>query len=154
MASKIQSSSDDGRLGKKSVYSSIALLKTEQVLNKPKKKFIKLAQITDLDIDASGQLFMSAWDGAGYSGNPEKGFVVRAVPKNWKYEAFPEVNKLSENELTELLKAKSATVRLSAQQELITRKAGKAATATWKIATDTNLSLDTRVAAIFYVCAN
>jgi putative heme-binding domain-containing protein len=113
------------------------------------EKFIKLAQITDLDIDASGQLFMSAWDGAGYSGNPEKGFVVRAVPKNWEYKAFPNITKLSENKLAELLKAKSATVRLSAQQELITRSPEKAATESWKIASDASLSLDTRVAAIF-----
>lgn len=53
------------------------------------EEFIKLAQITDVDIDASGRVYMSAWDGAGYSGNPNKGFVVRAVPNDWKYKAFP-----------------------------------------------------------------
>ena len=117
------------------------------------EKFIKLAQITDLDIDATGQLFMSAWDGAGYSGNPDKGFVVRAIPKNWKHDSFPDVTGLSVNELAELLKEKSATVRLSAQQELITRKpwwsTKNSSKAAWNIASDTNLSLDTRVAAIF-----
>lgn len=111
--------------------------------------FIKLAQITDLDIDASGQLFMSAWDGAGYSGNPDKGFVVRAVPKNWEYEAFPDVNDLSIKELAALLKSKSAKIRLSAQQELITRSPKKASKAAWNIALDSKLELYTRVAAIF-----
>ena len=113
------------------------------------EKFIKLAQITDLDVDASGQLFMSAWDGAGYSGNPEKGFVVRAVPKNWKHKAFPDITDSSVNELAELLKEKSARIRLTAQQELITRSSKKASKAAWEIASNSNLSLDTRVAAIF-----
>ena len=113
------------------------------------EKFIKLAQITDLDVDASGQLFMSAWDGAGYSGNPDKGFVVRAVPKNWKHKAFPNIKNLSEKELAELFKEKSASIRLNAQQELITRSSKKASKASWKIASNTSLSLDTRVAAIF-----
>ena len=113
------------------------------------EKFIKLAQITDLDIDASGRLYMSAWDGAGYSGNPDKGFVVRAIPKNWKHKAFSNIAELSTKELAELLKEKSATVRLTAQQELITRSSKKASKVAWEIASNTNLSLDIRVAGIF-----
>ncbi|MEC3906568.1 HEAT repeat domain-containing protein [Tamlana sp. 2201CG12-4] len=113
------------------------------------EKFIKLSQITDLDIDASGQLFMSAWDGAGYSGSPEKGFVVRAVPKNWTYEAFPEIEKLSVTKLAALLKEKSASIRLNAQQELIKRPSRKASKAAWAIAIDTSLELANRVAAIY-----
>ncbi|MGV3642185.1 MAG: DUF7133 domain-containing protein, partial [Adhaeribacter sp.] len=46
---------------------------------------LKLPQITDLDVDGSGRLYLSAWDGAGYSGNPGKGYVVRAVPANWTF---------------------------------------------------------------------
>ncbi|MBJ6367617.1 DUF7133 domain-containing protein [Snuella sedimenti] len=111
--------------------------------------FVKLAQITDLDIDASGRLYMSAWDGAGYSGNPDKGFVTRAVPKNWEHKAFPNLKKLSVKELARLLKERSATVRLYAQQELITRSAKKAAAAAWDIASNKELPLDSRVAAIF-----
>jgi len=48
------------------------------------EEFIKLNQITDLDVDGSGRLYLAAWDGAGYSGSPDKGFIVRAVPNNWK----------------------------------------------------------------------
>ena len=44
--------------------------------------FIKLKQITDLDVDGSGRLYLAAWDGAGYSGNPNKGFVVRGPTKH------------------------------------------------------------------------
>lgn len=111
--------------------------------------FIKLAQITDLDVDGSGRLYLSAWDGAGYSGNPNKGFVVRAVPKDWKYNAFPDVKKLSVKKLVVLLKSNSAVARLSAQQELLTRPAKDATKASWKIALDKSLPLYTRVAGIF-----
>lgn len=111
--------------------------------------FIKLSQITDLDVDASGRLYLAAWDGAGYSGSASKGFVVRAVPKNWKYKAFPEVKKLSIKELVAILKSGSATARLDAQQELITRPAKQATEAAWKLASDKSLPLYTRVAGIY-----
>lgn len=45
--------------------------------------FIKLYQITD--VDACGRMYLPAWAGARYSGSPDKGLVVRAVPKEWKY---------------------------------------------------------------------
>ncbi|MDB5246152.1 MAG: heme-binding protein [Segetibacter sp.] len=113
------------------------------------EEFIKLAQITDLDIDGSGRLYLSAWDGAGYSGNPGKGFVVRAVPKEWKYKAFPDVKKLSVKKLAGLLKSNSAVARLTAQQELLTRSVKDATKASWKIAEDKGLPLYARVAGIF-----
>jgi putative heme-binding domain-containing protein len=113
------------------------------------EEFLKLAQITDLDIDGSGRLYLSAWDGAGYSGNPGKGFLVRAVPKNWTYKAFPDLKKASITELAALLKSGSAVARLHAQQELITRPAKKATKAAWKIAADKGLPLYARVAGLF-----
>ncbi|MGV8877481.1 MAG: DUF7133 domain-containing protein [Sphingobacteriaceae bacterium] len=111
--------------------------------------FIKLPQITDLDVDGSGRLYLSAWDGAGYSGSPDKGFIVRVVPNNWKYKAFPDVNKASVKELTALLKSNGAVARLTAQQELLTRSAKDATDVSWKIAADKTLSLPVRVAGIF-----
>jgi putative heme-binding domain-containing protein len=113
------------------------------------EEFIKLSQITDLDIDGSGRLYLSAWDGAGYSGNPSKGFVVRAVPQNWTYKAYPNVKKASVKELVALLKSGSAVARLDAQQELLTRPAKQSAEAAWKLAADKSLPLYTRVAGIF-----
>lgn len=111
--------------------------------------FIKLAQITDLDIDGSGRLYLSAWDGAGYSGSPDKGFVVRAVPKNWKYTAFPDLKKASVSTLVKLLKSESAVARLHAQQELLTRPVKVAMKSSWKVASDKKLPLYTRVIGIF-----
>lgn len=111
--------------------------------------FIKLPQITDLDVDGSGRLYLSAWDGAGYSGNPGKGFVVRVVPKDWKYQPFPDLKDASIAELQSLLKSASAVARLQAQQELLTRPADDAGKAAWELAADKSLPLYARVAGIY-----
>ncbi|MET4082909.1 putative heme-binding domain-containing protein [Pedobacter sp. UYP30] len=113
------------------------------------EEFIKLPQITDLDVDGSGRLYLSAWDGAGYSGNPSKGYVGRVVPNNWEYKAFPDLPKLSERKLGDLLKSPSAVARLNASQELLRRPAKQAATVALKIASDKSLSLESRVAGIY-----
>ncbi|AIM38175.1 heme-binding protein [Sphingobacterium sp. ML3W] len=113
------------------------------------EEFIKLPQITDLDVDGSGRLYLAAWDGAGYSGNPDKGYVARAVPKGWTYKAFPNVKKSTVAELTDLLKSGSATARFYASQELLSRPADEVASATLAIAKDKSLALSARVAAIY-----
>ena len=113
------------------------------------ESFIKLAQITDLDVDGSGRLYLSAWDGAGYSGSPGKGFIVRAVPKNFKFKAFPNLKTASVNQLADLLKSNSAVARLNAQQELITRPSKAAIKVSWNIASDKGLATDIRAAGIF-----
>lgn len=113
------------------------------------EEFIKLTQITDLDIDGSGRLYLSAWDGAGYSGNSSKGFVVRAVPQGWKYTPFPDLKKLSVKKLAALLKSNSAVARLHAQQELLSRSSKDATKTSWKIAADKKLPLHIRIAGLF-----
>ncbi|WP_394992407.1 heme-binding protein [Emticicia sp.] len=113
------------------------------------EEFIKLRQITDVDVDATGQMYLSAWDGAGYSGNPNKGFVVRVVPKDWKYVAFPDIKKSTVAQLSTLLKSSSGMARLAAQQELLSRTANDAIEVSWAIASNKSLSLDVRVAGIF-----
>lgn len=111
--------------------------------------FIQLAQITDLDMDASGQLFLSAWDGAGYSGSPEKGFVVRAVPENWEYKAFPDLKTSTVEELISLLKTENSVVRIHAQQELLLRPAEQTAAPVLEVARDQSLALEIRAAGVF-----
>ncbi len=113
------------------------------------EEFIKLSQISDLDLDASGRMYLAAWDRASYKGNPDKGFVVRAVPKDWKYKAFPKVEELSVNELAKLLKSESGVARLAVQQEMLTRPAKETASAAWKIAADKSLPDYVRVAAMY-----
>jgi putative heme-binding domain-containing protein len=111
--------------------------------------FIKLPQITDLDVDGTGRLYLAAWDGAGYRGSPFKGFVVRAVPKDWTYEAAPNLKKASLKELIQHLGSGSAVTRLYAQQELLNRPAKKASDAVLKVAKDSGQPLSTRVAALY-----
>jgi putative heme-binding domain-containing protein len=113
------------------------------------EEFIKLPQITDLDVDGSGRLYLSAWDGAGYNGSPSKGYVVRAVPNNWKYKAFPNLAKMSDKKLADVLKSASAVARINASQELLKRPAKSAAAAVLKIAENKSLSLESRAAAVF-----
>lgn len=111
--------------------------------------FIALPQITDLDVDGSGRLYLSAWDGAGYSGSDTIGFVVRAVPNNWTYKAFPDLAKASVEELVNLLKSPSAVARLNASQALLQRGDQQGLAAALKIASDAQQPLYARVAGLY-----
>lgn len=113
------------------------------------EEFIKLPQITDVDVDGSGRLYLAAWNGAGYSGNPDKGYVVRAVPQNWTYQAFPNLKKASVKDLGTLLASKSAVARLYASQELLNRPEKQAAKAAWAVASNQKMPLANRVAGLF-----
>ncbi|MGV3599974.1 MAG: DUF7133 domain-containing protein [Dyadobacter fermentans] len=113
------------------------------------EEFIKLSQVTDLDIDASGRVYLAAWDGAGYSGNPGKGFIVRAVPKDWQYKAFKDISKSSVKQLAALLRSESAVQRLAAQQELLKRSLKDAAKAAWGVANDQKAPAYVRVAGMY-----
>lgn len=111
--------------------------------------FLALPQITDLDVDGSGCLYLSAWDGAGYSGDSSKGFVVRAVPANWVYKPFPDLAAASLPELESLLKSANGVARLHAQQALLQRPTTDATQAGWDVAADKSLPLYARVAGLY-----
>jgi putative heme-binding domain-containing protein len=113
------------------------------------EEFIKLSQITDVDLDGSGRMFLAAWDGAGYKGSPDKGYVVKVVPKDWTYEAFPDLKAASVAELGVLLKADNSVARFHAQQELLKRPVAEAAAAALQVATDQTLPLANRVAGVY-----
>ncbi|MFC5624204.1 DUF7133 domain-containing protein [Algoriphagus winogradskyi] len=113
------------------------------------EEFIKLPQISDLDVDASGRMFLAAWDGAGYFGSEEKGYVVRVVPKDWTYEAFPDLKAATLDELTALLKATNSVARFHAQREMLARFPEEAGAAALSVATDKTLPLEARVAGIY-----
>ena len=110
--------------------------------------YIGLTQFTDIDSDASGRLYLSAWAGAGFKGSAEKGHVVRIVPKGWAYTPAPKFKELADDALATLLRSPSATIRLHTQQEILNREAG-IAPAVLAIAADTTASAESRVAAIF-----
>lgn len=113
------------------------------------EKFISVSQITDADVDPSGQLFLGAWDGAGYQGNPGKGYIVRVVPEGWSHRAFPDLSRASSADILAQLRSASASARLAAQQAMLAKPSETLANGAATIALDPSLPVATRVAAIF-----
>ncbi|GAA5220027.1 hypothetical protein GCM10025777_06570 [Membranihabitans marinus] len=113
------------------------------------KPFITLPQITDVDIDGSGAMYLSAWDGAGYSGSPNKGYVVRVIPKSMEYETLPDLGSSSVRKLIQYLQSNNAKTRQYAQYELLNRPKEKTTSSIWKIVKNANTDLAIRVAALY-----
>lgn len=113
------------------------------------EEFLSVNQVTDLDVDGAGRLYVSAWEGAGYKGNPAKGYVERVVPTGWKPATFPDLKKATVGELIGLLKGPGATARLHASQELLRRPAEAGANELAALAADGGQPLESRVAAVF-----
>ena len=113
------------------------------------EKLIQISQISDVDVDGSGRMYLSAWAGAGYKGNPNKGYIERVVPKHWKYTPFPELQKLSSEALIKGLMSASSTTRLNVSQDILQRGKAEDAQAILAIANNTSASADARAAAIF-----
>ena len=113
------------------------------------EEFIKTKQISDVDVDGSGRMYLSAWDGAGYKGSASKGFVDRVVPKGWTYKPFPNLRKMTDGQVFNGLRTASAVTRLHAQQELLRRKSTQAIAPCLKLAGSVEASLESRVAALF-----
>lgn len=111
--------------------------------------FLGLSQPSDLDVDGSGRLYVAAWEGAGYKGNPARGFVERVVPQGWAYKAFPDLTKLAPDALAKGLDSPSATARLAVQQEILHRGDKAVAGGVLSIAKDAAKPAEQRVAAIF-----
>jgi len=113
------------------------------------EEFIQLTQITDVDIDASGVLYLSAWDRAGFRGNPDRGYTIRVVPDGLNLAPFPDLEVATVRQLGQHLQSGSAKVRQFAQQELLNRPADEAAGVAMQVAENSRLPLDVRVAGIF-----
>ena len=111
--------------------------------------FLGVTQITDVDMDASGRMYLAAWDNAGYSGSAERGFVSRATPSNWNFEAYAASTTVDMTELAKRLRSDSSVARLDASQELLTRPKAEAAALALGVATDKAAPLYVRVAGIF-----
>ena len=113
-------------------------------------KFIQLERPTDFDVDGSGRLYISSWQGATFSYNgPNAGFVARVTPPDWSFKAFPDLKKANNAALLKLINSPSAFARLYAQREILRRKNGpEFASGLEKIAAS-EAPLAQRVAAIF-----
>lgn len=116
------------------------------------EEFAQISQVTDLDVDPSGQMFVGAWDGAGFRGDPGKGYVARITPKGWTHRAFPDLAQQSLAELVALHRSASATARFYAQRELLGRRdAADAKSGLLALVRDAALDRSARVAALFTV---
>ena len=113
--------------------------------------FLTIPRPTDIDVDASGRMYVASWHGGkfAYSG-PNVGFVVQVVPEDFKPEPFPDVTKIDDAALFDLLIGPSQQQNLHAQFELLRRGPNAArSTKLNSLAADKAVPLAGRVAAIF-----
>lgn len=113
------------------------------------ENFLRVSQITDVDVDGSGRMYLSAWDGAGYKGNSRRGYIERVVPEGWTYTPFPGLAKLPLAALVKALASPSATARLHVSQEILRRGDRTSAAPVLALAKDKRAAPAARVAAIF-----
>jgi putative heme-binding domain-containing protein len=84
------------------------------------EEWIKLVRPTDMDVDASGRLYITSWEGATFNYNgPNAGYVLRVVKKDKPKVEVPDLGKADDAKLAEMLGSPSATLRLAAQRELL-----------------------------------
>jgi len=113
--------------------------------------FLAINRPTDIDVDGSGRMYVSSWQGGGFSySHPNVGYVVQLVPENHKPEPFPDVTQLNDKELYALLSGPSQVQNLHAQLEILRRgRSVQRTEALVRIASDAGTPLAGRVAAIF-----
>ena len=110
--------------------------------------FLKLPRPTDIDVDASGRMFVSSWKNGRFAyDGPNVGFVAMVIPSGFVPKPVRPSHVLSNRELLDLLTGPSATGRFHAQRELLRR--GDAQDALLKTAADEETPLYGAVAAIY-----
>lgn len=88
----------------------------------PQKKWLGLTRPTDMDVDASGRIYITSWEGATFNYNgPYAGYVLQVKKKDAPKVEVPDIQKLGDEETIRLLTSLSGTIRLAAQRELVHR---------------------------------
>jgi putative heme-binding domain-containing protein len=86
----------------------------------PQKPWLKLTRPTDMDVDASGRIYITSWEGATFNYNgPNAGYVLRVVKKDKPKVEVPDLAQGKPGGLATHLVGPSATLRLAAQRELV-----------------------------------
>jgi len=86
------------------------------------EEFLGLPRVTDLDVDASSNIYAASWKGATFKYNGEDvGYLVQVKPKGYEAEPMPNLKEASEDELFAMLYSESHRRRLAAQRELLAR---------------------------------
>lgn len=114
------------------------------------QRWLGLVRPTDVDVDASGRLYVTSWDGATFTYNgPNAGYALRVTKKDAKPAQVPDFSKLSSAQLVQGLASQSAVVRLAVQRELLRRPdAAKLLPQLAAQAKDAKLSLNSRIASL------
>ncbi len=115
--------------------------------------FLVVPRPTDIDVDASGRMYVSSWkDGSFNYAGPDIGFVAQITPIDFLPKPVPAVDTLSDEQLFSELQHPSASWRLTVQREMLRRVAAKETQfVAWlsQLARDDSASLEIRVAAIY-----
>ncbi len=116
--------------------------------------FIGMTRPTDADVDGKSAVYQASWKGPAtfkWEG-PEVGYIVRVTPKEFKAEALPDFEKLSDAELVKALESPSHIRTLSAQRALLRREPKAETTALLtELAMNSAKDLKARVAAVFTI---
>ena len=112
--------------------------------------FAQLQRPTDFDVDGSGRLYISSWQGATFTYNgPDAGFVARLTPPGWSLKPFPDLAGAPDAELVKLIGSPSAFARLYAQREMLRRGSHAGLREGMETLAASDAPLAQRVAAIF-----
>jgi putative heme-binding domain-containing protein len=114
------------------------------------EKFIDVVRPTDMDVDGSGRLYISSWEGATFTYNgPKAGYVLRATPPGWAMKTFPDLKTASTADVLKQLGSASAFARLYAQREILRRGAIEGVAESLEMLAASTGPLTPRVAAVF-----
>ena len=116
-------------------------------------EFHKNAHAIDIDVDGSQRIYLADWRNGGfsYSGDGKAvGLVQQVVVEGATHAPFPDLAKLSDENLVKGMISPSAVARLETQREIIKRgKKPAFASALSSYIKDSKLTIPARVAAIF-----
>ena len=86
------------------------------------KEWMKITRPTDMDVDASGRIYIASWEGATFTYNgPNAGYVVRVMKKGTATVTLPHFQTLTPDGLGSLFSSPSGVLRLAAQREILRR---------------------------------
>ncbi|MCP4852951.1 MAG: c-type cytochrome [Fuerstiella sp.] len=124
--------------------------------------FLKIPRPTDIDVDASGRMYVSSWKNGKFAyDGPDVGFVAQITPADFVPKPVPDVQQLEDAPLVDLLQHPSGTMRLHVQFEILKRSGNDRLDGAeegspaplhenlFALAADQNKPLYARVAAVF-----
>lgn len=87
------------------------------------KEWLKITRPTDMDVDASGRIYITSWDGATFTYNgPNAGYIVRVTKKDVPKVEVPDLAKANTDGLLKALGSESDVLRLATQREFLRRR--------------------------------